>query len=182
MGRSLERPFKLRRFLSRKRTVGWMLKHSLLKVCSRGGRDGKLSVSRVYFCDKDLRDIKRYEKGDRRGSAALIGTYFKTVHCRRAALLKYFGEDHDCCDVDRGEALCDVCESSEKISSQLQKLGLQNDPLETQKRKNNASEMSRERKKPCNVSTTEERRISKRGFVFPRRKEETKMCRNDKNR
>eukprot|EP00884_Botryococcus_braunii_P022331 jgi/Botrbrau1/8782/Bobra.0330s0014.1 len=87
----------------------------------RAGRDGAPSMSLMYCSKDDLEQIKRLEKGQRRGAVIAVADYALQPGCRRRKLLGHFGESRGLCNPEV-ELPCDHCSSRTKVVSDLTKL------------------------------------------------------------
>lgn len=88
----------------------------------RAGRDGMPAESVLYISHEDLANSKRLEKPGREGGAAAVAEYALNAGCRRAALLRRFGESgpKSCIATDRGNQLCDYCADPHRVTHSVE--------------------------------------------------------------
>lgn len=115
-------------------------------------------VSRTYISDKDVADVRRLEKGDKRGAVAELEDLCLRSRCIRAGLLVYFDEMGSSCSTERGDLFCDRCIGRDENEEQ--------DRLERNKR----WQLKREETSDAVVEI--QPRKKRNGFVCPRRKTE----------
>lgn len=94
---------------------------NLAQESGRAGRDGEPATSVVYVGLEDLEDLCKLQ-GTNRESVQQVYHYCSSTSCRRAALLRHFGEERCCGPGDRPCDLCAGGEDSKRCSSKFSSL------------------------------------------------------------